>query len=450
MKKNEIYTTEITAYTSEGMGLCRINDIVVFVPETAVGDKLDVRITKVASSYAYGRKEKLLSPSPGRIDIDCPAFPRCGGCDFRHISYEEELAFKKQRVSDCLERITGIDLKPEEIIGAENTSHYRNKAQFPVQNINGEPQMGFFRERSHDIIPVENCLIQNEDCTSIICALKAWMKKYSIPAYDEIAHTGIVRHLYTRSSTKTGEFLVCVVTYTSNFPHKDELITALRSVCPKICGILQCINKSHGNRILSEDYKLMWGEGYIYDYIGELKFKISAQSFFQVNTEQAFRLYSKAKEYAELTSGEDIIDLYCGTGTIGLFMSDKARSLYGMEIIPEAIKDAGINAELNGITNAKFEVGDASDFSAEKLGLSPDNTVIFVDPPRKGLTEELITTIDNFDPKRVVYISCDPATMARDVKSFIAKGWEAKRCCAVDMFPRTRHVESICLLCRTN
>ena len=448
MKKNDVFRTKITAYTSEGLGICRINDTVVFVPETAVGDELNVRITKIASNLAYGRKEALITPAQCRIAIDCPSFPRCGGCDFRHISYEEELRFKKQRVADCLQRITGIDMEPEEIIGADNIHHYRNKAQFPVQEINGTPEMGFYRERSHSIIPTERCLIQSKDCEAIIKALKNWMVRYNVKAYDEVAHAGIIRHLYTRTSTKNGDTLVCIVTYGNKLPHKNELIECITSACPSVKGIIQCTNNTHGNRILSDDYTLLWGKDHIYDNIGNLSFKISARSFFQVNTEQAFKLYSKAKEYAELSGGEDVIDLYCGTGTIGLFMADKAKSLYGMEIIPQAIEDAKKNAIANGIKNATFEVGDAGCFSADKLGVDPDNTVIFVDPPRKGLDEALITTIDQFSPKRLVYISCDPATMARDVKLFIEKGWTIDNCCAVDMFPRTRHVESVVKLHR--
>ena len=446
MKKNDVFRTKITAYTSEGLGICRINDTVVFVPETAVGDELNVRITKIASNLAYGRKEALITPAQCRIAIDCPSFPRCGGCDFRHISYEEELRFKKQRVADCLQRITGIGMEPEEIIGADNIHHYRNKAQFPVQEINGSPEMGFYRERSHSIIPTERCLIQSKDCEAIIKALKNWMVRYNVKAYDEVAHAGIIRHLYTRTSTKNGDTLVCIVTYGNKLPHKNELIECITSACPSVTGIIQCTNNTHGNRILSDDYTLLWGKDHIYDNIGNLSFKISARSFFQVNTEQAFKLYSKAKEYAELSGGEDVIDLYCGTGTIGLFMADKAKSLYGMEIISQAIEDAKKNALANGIKNATFEVGDAGGFSADKLGVDPDNTVIFVDPPRKGLDEALITTIDQFSPKRLVYISCDPATMARDVKLFIEKGWKVDRCCTVDMFPRTRHVETVVLL----
>lgn len=446
MKKNDIFATEITAFTSEGLGICRINDTVVFVPETAIGDKLNVRITKVTSSYAYGRKESLISPAKCRVTSDCKAFPKCGGCDFRHITYEEELKFKLQRVEDCVRRIAGIDLAPECIIGAKKINNYRNKAQFPVQNVNGTPELGFYRERSHDIIPTQSCLIQHADCPDVVNIFKQWMNKYSIQPYDEISHNGIIRHLYTRTSTSTGDFLICIVSYTDKIPYIKELTKMLLNTNIKISGIIQCINRSHGNKILSDDYRLLWGKDYIYDCIGELKFKISAQSFFQVNTEQAFKLYSKAKEYAQLTGNEDIIDLYCGTGTIGLFMCDKARSLYGMEIIPQAIHDAKINAEINGISNAIFETGDAGKLSLESKKFDPCNTVVFVDPPRKGLDKALIDSIAEFSPKKLVYISCDPATMARDVKIFAEKGITVQKYCAVDMFPRTRHVETVCLL----
>lgn len=446
IKKNDVFPATVTAYTSEGLGICRIDDTVVFVPETAIGDELEVRITKTMPTFAYGRKERLISASRDRVTNDCPAFPRCGGCDFRHISYEAELEFKKQRVSDVLHRITGIDLEPEEILGADNTLYYRNKAQFPVQDIKGKPQLGFYRERSHDIIPIEKCMIQDESTAQAMQALTAWMERYSIPAYDEITHNGIIRHLYTRTSKKTGESLICIVTYTERLPHKRELVNFLLNACPNAVGILQCVNSIHGNKILSDRFVTLHGKDYVYDYIGDLRFKISAQSFFQINTEQAYKLYSKAKEFAGLTGKEDVIDLYCGTGTVGLFMADKAKSLHGVEIIPEAIEDAKINAQLNGINNASFVADDATGFAPKSMGLDNNNTVIFVDPPRKGLTDGLITNITDFAPSKVVYISCDPATMARDLKTFISNGYLPTRCTAVDMFPRTRHVETVVLL----
>ncbi len=449
LKKNEIHNADITAYSSEGTGICRINDTVVFVPGAAVDDNADIRIVKVSKSYAYGRIEKLIKSSPARKEIDCPQFPKCGGCDLRHLSYDEELRFKKQRVTDCLKHIAGLDIVPEEIIGADNTNRYRNKAQFPVGSKNGSTVFGFFRERSHDIIPIEDCLIQNEQCSEVLCAVKEWMDKYNVDPYDEETHLGTVRHVYTRSSRKTGEMLVCIVTFTDMLPHRDKLKDILISRVPSVSGIIQCINKTIGNRILSEEYKTVWGKSFIFDYIGELKFKVSARSFFQVNTDQAFRLYSKAKEFAELTGEENVIDLYCGTGTIGLFMADKAKTLFGMEIVSEAIADAKENAELNGIVNAEFVCGDATLLGSDKLK-KDGKTVIFVDPPRKGLTNGLIDEITAVYPERVVYVSCDPATLARDLKHFAENGYDAKRCVAVDMFPRTRHVETVVLLSKLN
>ncbi len=448
MKKNDIFTTEITSYTSEGMGICRINDTVVFVPETAAGDIIEVRITKVTSSYAYGRKEKLIKSSEKRVKNICPVFPRCGGCDFRHISYEEELSLKKQRVEDVLHRIAGIDLSPEMIIGADNIDFYRNKAQFPVRLYNNSPELGFYRERSHDIMPIDKCFIQHECCEGLIKALKKWMNEFSIEPYDEINGKGVVRHLYTRSSRKTGDLIVCIVTLTDKLPYKDRLVEYLLNENENINGIVQCVNKSNGNKVLGDKYVTLYGEDFIYDYIGDLKFKVSIQSFFQVNTEQAYKLYSKAKEYASLTGNEDVIDLYCGTGTVGLFMADKAKSLWGIEIIPEAITDAKLNAELNNIKNADFTVADVTTLSDNAFNKYTKNTVIFIDPPRKGITDELIDKICGIKPLRVVYISCDPATMARDLKGFIKNGYRPENCCAIDMFPRTRHVESVVLMSR--
>lgn len=449
MKKNDIFTAEITAYTSEGLGICRIDGMAVFVPETAVGDKLDVRITKVTSSYAYGKKERVTIPSENRIAIDCTAFPRCGGCDFRHISYDEELRFKKQRVEDVLRHITGIELAPKEIIGAENICFYRNKAQFPVRTYNGNTELGFYRERSHDIIPINECKIQHTECKSVISALKKWMTEYNISPYDELALSGMVRHLFVRSSSATGELLVCIITSTDTLPHADTLIEYIIKAVPSVAGIIHNVNKSSGNKILGDKFNTIYGRDYIYDTIGTLKFKISVRSFFQVNTAQAYKLYSKAKEYAALTGNENVVDLYCGTGTIGLFMAENAKKVFGMEIIPEAIHDAKENAALNSISNAEFKVGDASDFDSSVFCKeSSDDYVVFVDPPRKGLTEKLIGTIAELQPLRIVYISCDPATMARDLKLFIAKGYTPVECTAVDMFPRTRHVESVVCLTR--
>lgn len=450
MKKNDIFTTQITSYTSEGLGICRINEMAVFVPETAVGDILEVRITKVMKSYAYGKKERIITASASRTDIDCPAFPRCGGCDFRHISYEEELLFKKRRVEDALRHITGIDLLPEKIIGAEKICFYRNKAQFPVKMYDGKPELGFYRERSHDIIPIDLCRIQRSECKDIISALKQWMKEYDIPPYDETTLTGTVRHLYVRSSSASGEFLVCIVTNTDVLPRAEVLTNYITKACPAVGGIVHNINKSSGNKILGDEYKTVYGRDYIYDNIGNLRFKISARSFFQVNTEQAYKLYLQAKEYAGLTGKENVVDLYCGTGTIGLFMADSAKKVFGMEIIPEAIADAKQNAAFNGISNAEFRVGDAADFDGSVFGKDNSDCIVFVDPPRKGLTEKLICTIADMKPVKTVYISCDPATMARDLKLFIQKGYTPVKCTAVDMFPRTRHVESVALLLPTS
>ncbi len=444
MKKNDIYTAEITAYTSEGMGICKINDMAVFVPESAVGDLLEIKIVKVMKNYAYARKERIISASPERVPSDCPKFPVCGGCDFRHISYEAELRFKKQRVADVLHHITGIDLEPEEMIGADNINSYRNKAQFPVKLYNSKPELGFYRERSHDIIPVENCLIQSPDCEKIIIALKNWMERYNVLPYDEVTLSGVVRHLFTRQSSDNGDILVCIITNTEKFPHKSELIDILREASGKITGIVQCVNKLNGNKILGDKYITLWGRDFIFDKIGNLKFKISVPSFFQVNTAQATKLYQRAKDYAELTGNEHVIDLYCGTGTIGLFMADRAKSVFGIEIIDEAVKDARLNAERNGIANAEFITGDATKFDGNKA--QNEDKVVFVDPPRKGLNDELIKTIVDMEPLRVVYVSCDPATMARDLKTFIELGFRPIRCTAVDMFPRTRHVETVVLL----
>lgn len=447
MQKNDIYETEITAYTSEGLGICRIEGMVVFVPETAVGDKLLVRILKITKNAAYGKKEKLLVPAHCRIANDCSAFPKCGGCDFRHISYEEELQFKYNRVTEALKRIGGLSLIPEAIIPSNSIVGYRNKAQFPVQLQNGKIAIGFYRQHSHDVVSFNQCHIQNELCNKVIPVIQQWMEENRIAPYDEATGRGIVRHIYIRTSTAFGDALVCLITAVKKLPASERLCSLLTAQFPQIKGILQCYHPARTNKILGNDFQTLYGNNQIQDKIGGLIYQISPQSFFQVNTAQAEKLYQKAKDYANLTGEETVIDLFCGTGTIGLFMADSAKKVLGIEIVPEAIENAVQNAHMNHISNAEFRVGNAANITVSDLPQN-EKTVVVVDPPRKGLSSSLIQTIHALSPLRIVYISCDPATMARDIKEFSELGWNAERCCVIDMFPRTRHVETVVLLGR--
>ena len=398
LAKNQEHTVTIEGYGEGGMGVARIDGRVVFVHGALRGEKCRVLILKTLKSVAFAKVLEVLEPSSERITPDCPYFPRCGGCTYRHIRYEEELRLKKQRVQDNLSRIGGSDVTVEEILGARDTLRYRNKAQ--------------------------SC---------------------RVAGYDEKTGRGLVRHLYIRSNA-AGESLVCVLVNGDKLPKEDRLVTLLRDACPKCTGIVLGTNTKKGNVILGDRYRTLWGSDRLEDTLCGKTFRLSVPSFYQVNRVQAERLYAKAIEFAGLTGQETVLDLYCGAGTITLALSDHAKKVLGAEIVPEAIDDARENAARNGVKNTEFFCGDASDV-AKKLArenLRPD--VITVDPPRKGLAADVVESIAEMQPGRVVYVSCDSATMARDVKRLADLGYTAQRACAVDMFPRADHVEAVCLL----
>lgn len=453
LNKNEIYQTEITGLTSEGNGVCRIDSMAVFVPNTAVGDILNVRIVKVLKKYAFGIVENIITPSNDRITPDCPISTKCGGCILRHISYEAELKFKHQRVYDAITRIGGIDGSlVGEIVPAENINSYRNKAQLPIAyDSNGNITVGFFAQRSHRVIPVDGCLLHSNAFNPIIDCFIEFANKYRLTPYDEKSHSGLLRHLYMRHAMATDEIMVCIVINGKKLPHEDELCTKLISVNNKIKTIVINTNCDKTNVITGKECRTIFGNGYITDTLCGLSFRLSPLSFYQVNRTQAEKLYTLAKEFAKLKPNEILLDLYCGTGTIGLTMADCVAKLYGVEIIPQAIEDAKINAKINNIDNAEFFCGDAA-LAAEKLanrGIKPD--CIIIDPPRKGCDAALIETITNkFSPSRVIYVSCDPATLARDLKIFNESGYYVNKLVPVDLFPRTGHVETIVLLSKKN
>ncbi len=448
VKKNDIITLEITAIASQGSGIGRCDTMAIFVPASAVGDVLEVRIVKVDKNCAYGRIEKIITPSPDRIASDCPAFPQCGGCDFRHISYEAECKAKCLRVADAMKRIGGVDIAPEEYICAPSPDRYRNKAQLPYAMTKNGAVFGFYAERSHRVVPCSDCLLQPEHFSRIASAAAKFFEESGNEPYDELTGKGRVRHLFMRTSQSTGETVVCVVVNGNGLKNEPEFVEAVRSAYDKVSGVIININRENTNVILGSKSRTAWGSDTITDRLCGMDFAISVKSFFQVNRVQAEQLYLKAAQYAELTGSETLLDLYCGTGTIGLSMANNVRQLIGVEIIPEAIENADKNAQRNGISNARFICADAAK-AAEQLrkeGIKPD--VIILDPPRKGCAEELIGTVSHMSPDRIVYISCDPATLARDIKRFSEYGYEVKRLAAADLFPRTRHVESVCLLTR--
>ena len=450
LKKNDLIQLKITSATADGSGVGHSGDgLAVFVPLSAVGDELTVRILKVKKTYAFGKIEEILVPSPSRIEPDCPNFSKCGGCVWRHITYAEECRIKEQKVRDAVGRIGGIETEIKPIIACGRTDRYRNKAQLPVgRDREGRIQIGFFSFHSHRIIDCGDCALQPEQFAEVIRITREFAEKYDIPVYDEATGKGRLRHLYIRCAEVTGELMVCFVVNGNGLKHEDILLKNLREALPNLKTVIFNSNREKTNVILGSRNRIAYGEGTIEDVLCGKRFRISPFSFWQVNRAQAEKLYAKAREYAALSGSERLLDLYCGTGTIGLTMADGCASLIGVEIIPDAVRDAELNAERNGVKNARFICADAP-AAAEQLrreGISPD--VVILDPPRKGCGEELVETVAKMRPERVVYVSCDPATLARDLKYFAQRGYLTREVTPCDMFSRTAHVESVALLTR--
>ncbi len=450
-QKNAVHELEILNYTAEGMGVARLEGRVVFVPHTIRGERWMVRLEKVNKNVAWGRGVELVSPSPERIDTGCPLAGKCGGCQFRHMTYAEELCAKRQRVEDALHRVGGVTVPVPEVMGAEVPDRYRNKVQFPIapmidKNAGIEGlSVGYYRPRSHHVLDVEDCMLQPEIVTRLRQVFTFTAAHLHLPAYDEATGKGLLRHLYFRTNS-IGEALCCIVVNGDTLPHAQELIEQLREVCPTLVGVVLNINKKDTNVILGDTYKTLWGQDYLEETLCGMKFRLSVPSFFQINRAQTERLYAKALEFAQLEGSETVLDLYCGIGTISLALSRQAGKVIGAEIVPEAIEDAKANAQRNGVTNAEFFCGDAGAI-AQKLaddGIRPD--VICVDPPRKGLGPEVPAILASMAPRRIVYVSCDPATLARDVKRLEELGYKCEKAQPVDLFPRTAHVETVVLL----
>ena len=442
LEKNRIYRAHIDGYSSEGLGIARIDGQVVFVHGAVRGETCDVLVMKVLKNAAFGKIAALAEPSPARRQPDCPYYGRCGGCDFRHMSYEEELWAKRARVQDALTRIGGAEVTVEEILGAEQPLHYRNKSIYPISPAG---EVGFYRARSHQVVHVEHCLIQKPEADALAQAVRDYIARFQVKPYNEATGRGLLRHLYVRTSCR-GESLACLLVNGSRLPHEQELVDMLRAAAPGVCGVVLGENTRRGNAILGDRYRTLWGRDYLTDTLCGLELRLSVPSFYQVNHDQAQRLYEKALEYAGLTGRELAVDLYCGAGTITQVLARRARHVIGGEIVPEAIRDAEESARRNGVGNVEFLCGDASRLAAElrQRGLRPD--VICVDPPRKGLAPDVVEAAASMTPGRIVYVSCDPATLARDVARFAPLGYCPVRACAVDLFPGTAHVETICLL----
>lgn len=454
-KKNEKVTVEIIDLGEDGCGIGKYRSFTLFIKDALPGDVAEVLILKVKKSYGYAKVIRILQPSPYRVEPRCKLASKCGGCQLQHLSYEKQLEYKLSKVTNCLERIGGVKQPPiEGIIGMEEPFDYRNKAQFPVgRGKDGKICIGFYAGRTHAIINTERCHIQAEINADLIRVIRSFLEEESISIYDKTSGQGLVRHIVTRVGFRTGEIMVCLVINGEALPEKERLVQALKELekmNPKyrVKSICLNINKKSTNVILGKKILPIYGEPYITDWIGDVKFQISPLSFYQVNPVQTEKLYAKALEFAELQGDEVVWDLYCGIGTISLFLARHAKQVYGVEIVPEAIEDAKKNAALNGILNAEFFVGASEEVLPEKYKESKGEMradVVVVDPPRKGCDEAVLRTIAEMGVEKVVYVSCDPGTLGRDVKIMMELGYEMKKGVAVDMFGETGHVE-VCVL----
>lgn len=449
-RKNDIVTLDIEDCGVDGEGIGKADGFTVFVKDAVIGDRVTAKIMKAKKNYGYGRLMEILKPSPYRVEPKCAFARQCGGCQLQALSYEQQLAFKEKKVRGHLERIGGFtELPMEPIIGMDEPYHYRNKAQFPVgKNKEGRIITGFYAGRTHTIIENRDCALGVSQNKEVLDRVIAHMEAYGIEPYNEETGKGLVRHILIRYGFFTGEVMVCLVLNGSSIPQKETLIEHLLEI-PGMTSITINVNKKRSNVILGEEIRLLWGKPYITDKIGDISYQISPLSFFQVNPLQTGKLYSKALEYADLHGEETVWDLYCGIGTISLFLAQKAKFVRGVEIIPAAIENANDNARLNGIENVEFFVGKAEEVlpaEYKKNGIYAD--VIVVDPPRKGCEESLLATMIEMQPKRIVYVSCDSATLARDLKYLCERGYELKKVCPVDQFGGTVHVETVALLTR--
>jgi len=457
VKKNDEFIIDIEDMSVDGAGIGKYEGMTFFVKDALIGDRVRVRVVKMKKTWGYARMMELLIPSPDRAEPPCPYHRQCGGCQIQALSYEKQLAFKQQKVENNLRRIGGFDEIPmEPIVGMENPFHYRNKSQYPVgTDKNGTIITGFYAGRTHQIIPKRDCALGVPVNREILDIVISYMERYHVSAYDETTGQGLVRHVLIRYGFRTDEIMVCLIINGTNLPHEKELIRELCAL-PGMTSVSVNVNMNQTNVILGTETRLLWGQLFITDYIGNVKYQISPVSFFQVNPVQTEVLYGLALEYADLHGTETVWDLYCGIGTISLFLARRARQVYGVEIVPRAVEDARRNAALNGIENAAFIEGKAEKELPEfyekeaQAGRQAYADVIVVDPPRKGCDERLLRTILQMAPERIVYVSCDPATLARDLKVLCEGEYRIERVRAVDNFCQTIHVETVCLLSREN
>ncbi len=447
LTKNQIYEALITDYTAEGQGVAHIEGCAVFIPNAIAGEKCLVRIEKAAKTWAAGKIVELLERSPHRVNRECPVAKLCGGCDFWHMDYEEESRLKAERVKNCLNRMAGESLTEMPILAAPVPYSYRNKAQYPVAAKKNRAYAGFFRAGTHQVVENDRCLILPQETDAVKDTVMAHVNRHRISVYDEVAHKGLLRHIYVRRGAVSRQILVCLVINGRAFPKAEALVSELKKI-PGFTTLVLSVNQKKGNAVLGEEFLTLYGPGYIEDTLCGLTFRLSPRSFYQVNHDQAQRLYRAAINQAGITKNDTVLDLYCGVGTITLAMASAAGKVIGVEVIEAAVQDARDNARRNGIENAEFFCGDAGQaaLELEKNGVKAD--VVVVDPPRKGLNADTIEALHRFSPRRIVYVSCDPATLARDVALLKEKGYVLKSAQACDLFPRCAHVESIVCLTR--
>lgn len=446
VRKNDIIPLEITGMTNEGNGVGRYEGIAVFVPFTAVADKISCKIVKLEKNFCYGIAEEIIESSCDRIESDCPVFKKCGGCSFRHISYESECRIKESFVKESFSRIGKISFEFDEIACAADINEYRNKAQYPVCDDNGKAVTGFYSKRSHRVVPFTGCRLQPTVFKDIVETIIEYQNERNIPAYNEETNEGILRHIFIRRGYHSNEIMVCLITTNDSSKLYAKLAQKLIKDFSDVKSVMLNINPDKTNVIIGKKTLKLAGNDFIYDVMCGKRIKLSLQSFYQVNTAQAERLYRIAAEYADLKGDETLLDLYCGAGTIGLSMSDKVEKLIGVEVVPQAIENAKQNAIENNVSNADFICADAGQAAQqlEQNGITPD--VVILDPPRKGCDNLTIESVCRMNPERIVMISCNPATAARDCAIFKEKGYEMVKGRAVDLFPRTTHVEAVVLL----
>ena len=447
LEKNKVYETEICDYTAEGQGIAKIEGCAVFIPNALVGEKCLVRIEKAQKTWAAGKITEILEKSPHRVNRQCPVAKLCGGCDFWHMDYEEECRLKGERVKQALNRIGGENLEEVPVMSAPACTGYRNKAVYPVSSKKGRAYAGFFRAGTHQIVENEGCLILFPEADQVKNTVIEFMNRHHISAYDETTHQGLVRHIFVRRGWVSGEILVCLTVNGKNLPKAKALVEELQKI-PGFRTLVLSVNTKQGNSVLGDEEILLYGPGYIEDTLCGLNFRLSARSFYQVNHPQAQRLYEAAICQAGITKEDLVLDLYCGVGTITLIMAKQAGKVIGVEVVEAAVRDARENAKRNGIENAEFFCGDAGKaaLELEQKGIIPD--VVVVDPPRKGLNADTIEALHKMNPRRIVYVSCDPATLARDVALLKERGYQLTSAQAADLFPRCAHVESIVCLSR--